>query len=245
MKYFPAFLLVLFSVIFTGCFEILEDLSLNANGSGKYSLTFDMNGIINDPFMKEMLLESVKSEGNLSLDGAGKVEMDSILYLKDDPQFAQFKGNKTFFETAKMHTVISEEKGEMFINFSFDFKEVGDIDSFYKSLNENKESQNMFAGFDQIVGGSGFVFKKKSLTRRPAPKNNTAPSDDMNSDDMEMLKMFMTDSKLKTTYSFPGKVKNSSIPNSVVNNKEVTVEIPLLDIMEGTAEMDGEIKFKN
>ncbi len=245
MKYFPAFLLLLYSTIFMGFFDVLEDISLNSNGSGNYSLTFDMDNIINDPFMKEMILESVKNEGNLPGGDGARVELDSTLYLKDDPQFAGLKDNRALWESAKIHTVISEDKGKMFVNFSFDFNEVGDIDTFFKKLNENKESQNMLSGFEQIMGGGAFVFKKKSLTRLPAPKSDQSQNEAMNSEDMAMLKMFMTEAKLKTTYNLPGSVKKSSIPNAVVNNKAVTVEIPLLDVMEGTAKMDGEIKFRN
>ena len=244
MKYVPAFLLVFFSVIFTGCFDILEEISFNNDGSGNYSLTFDMNDMINDPFMKEMMLESIKNDANLSPDEDGHLELDSMVYLKDDPQFAKFKNKRTMWESAKMHTLISEEKGKMFINFTFDFSEVGDIETFYKSLNENQESQNTFAGFDQVVGASTFAFKKKSLTRKAVAQSKQTTAD-MNSDDMAMLKMFMTDAHLKTTYRLPGKVKNSSIPNSQVDNNQVTVTTPLVDIMEGKANMEGEIKFKN
>ncbi len=245
MKYLPGFILIMFSIIFTGCFDILEDLSLNADGSGKYSITFDMDGIINDPMMKEMILESVKKDANLALGENEKIVIDSTVYMKDDPQFAKFKDNKALWETAKMHMVVNEETGKMFVNFGFDFDEVGDIDAFFKNLNDNSDSQNMFAGFDQIVSGSNFLFKKKSLTRMPATKSDDSIKDNFGEEDLAMLKMFMTDSNLKTTYSFPGAVKKSSIPNAVVNKNEVTVSIPLLDLMEGKAMMDGEIKFKN
>ncbi len=245
MKYFPTILLVFCSIIFTGCFDILEDLSINKDGSGKYSITFDMDGIINDPFMKEMLLESIKNEANIEMDKAEKIVIDSTVYMKDDPQFAKFKDNKAMWETARMHMVVNEETGKMFVKFGFDFEKVGDIDAFFKNINSNSESQNMFAGFDQIVSGSNFVFKKKRLTRLPAVKGDNSLKDNFKEDDMAMLKMFMTDSKLKTSYSFPGKVKKSSIPNSVINNNEVSIAIPLLDLLDGNAKMDGQISFKN
>lgn len=245
MKHFLPLLLVLYSVVFMGCFEVLEDISLNANGSGNYSLTFDMNDMFNDPFMKEMMMESLKNEGRLSSGDEGIMELDSTVYLKNDPQFAALKDNRALWESAKIHTVISEEKGEMFFNFSFDFDKVEDIQAFFKAFNEHKESQDMLSGFDQIMGGSDLVFKKKSLIRQPAPKKDGAQSDDMSSDDLAMMKMFMTDATLTTTYMLPGSVKKSSIPNSVVDKNKVTVATPLFDVMEGKAQLDGEIKFKN
>jgi len=245
MKFLPGFLLVFFSMIFTGCFDILEDISLNKDGTGKYSLTFDMDQIIKDPFMKGMLLEMVKKEVGLEMDDTEKYVIDSIIYLKDYPEFAKIKASKVLLETAKMHMVVNEEKGKMFINFGFDFNEVGDIGSFFKSINENGESQALFSGLDQIVNGSNFVYKKKSLTRLPAVKGEKSVKDNFEGEELTMLKMFMTNSNLKTTYKFPGKVKKSSIENSVINNNEVTIATPLLDLLDGKAKLDGEIKFKN
>ena len=242
MKHFPVLLLTLIAFIFTGCFDILEDISFKKDGSGTYLITFDMNQIINDPFMKEMLLESVKNDTDFK---GEKIAMDSVIYFKDDPQFASLKDKSTLWESAKMHMVINEEKGKMFVNFGFDFNEVSDIDAFFKALNKDSDAQNMFAGFDQIVGGSTFVYKKKTLTRLPFPESDQTLQDNLKEDEMAMLKMFMTESELKTSYSFPGKVKKSSIPNSVIDGNEVSVAVPLLDLMDGSAEMDGEIKFKN
>lgn len=245
MKFLPGFLLAFFAIIFTGCFDILEDISLNKNGSGSYKIVFDMDGIISDPFMKEMLLDAIKNDANIKVDDIGNLALDSTIYFRDDPQFAKYKDNKILWETAKMHMLVNEEKGKMFIDFGFDFNDVSDIASFFKSFNEGNEAQEMFAGFEQIVSGSTFVYKKKSLSRLPSTKGDNSITDNFKDEDMAMLKMFITNSKLKTSYHFPGKVKKSSIPNSVIENNEVTVAIPLLELMEGSAKMDGEIKFKN
>ena len=245
MKFLNCILLTLFSTVFTGCFDILEDISVNKDGTGIYSLTFDMDQIINDPLMKEMLLEAVKEEAGMEDNEAEKIRIDSIVYLKDEPEFAKFKDNKALWESAKMHLVVDEEKGKMFVNFGFNFSEVEDIDAFFQNLKEDEDSQALFSGFNQIVTGSNFVFKKKTLTRLPADKGDGKLSDNLKDDELMMMKMFMVDSKLKTSYRFPGKVKKSSIPNSVIENNEVKIAIPLLDLMEGKANMAGEIKFKN
>ena len=51
-------------LFFTSCFDILEEVHLQKNGSGKYLLTMDMSGIMSDPFMKEAIGEAMKSEGS-------------------------------------------------------------------------------------------------------------------------------------------------------------------------------------
>ena len=245
MKFLSGVLLFFFSIIFTGCFNILEDIDINKDGSGTYSLTFDMDGIIQDPMMKQMLLEAVQNEGGISMEEMENFVLDSTVYFRDDPKFAKYKDNEVLWETAKMHMVVNEGEGKMFINFGFDFNKVEDISTFFKSFNEDSDAQKMFAGFDQIVSGSSFVFKKKSLTRLPSSEGDSSLTEGINEDEMAMLKMFLADSKLKTSYNFPGKVKKSSIPNSVVDNDEVSVTISLMDLMEGNAKMDGQINFKN
>jgi hypothetical protein len=245
MKFLPGFILVFFATIFTGCFDILEDISVNKDGSGSYSLTFDMNEIMNDPFMKGMLLEMVKNEGSVDVGELENIAIDSTIYFREDPQFVKYKDNKTLWETAKMHMVVNEEKGKMFINFGFDYNNVEDIASFFKSFSESGDAQQMFAGFDQIVSGSTFVFKKKSLKRLPSSNNGDSLAANFNEEDLAMTKMFVANAKLKTSYHFPGRVKKSSIPNSVIENNKVSVDISLMDLMEGNAKMDGEIKFRN
>ena len=159
MKYFPSFLLLFFSIIFTGCFDILEDISINADGSGKYSITFDMDGIISDPFMKEMVLESIKKDANLAIGENEKIVIDSTVFMKDDPQFDKFKDNKALWETAKMHMVVNEETGKMFANFGFDFDEVGDIVSPAQGNRSQLQTGNppLGAGFQHfyLFGGKG------------------------------------------------------------------------------------------
>ena len=181
----------------------------------------------------------------MNVDDLKNFELDSTMYFKDDPQFAQFKDNKTIYESAKIHVVMSEKKSKLSANFSFDFEKVEDIDTFFKKVTDNKESKEMLGGFDQMFSGSLFAFKKKRLTRLPPVKEGTNLMENGKEEDMAMAKMVLANANLKTTYTFPGKVKKSSIPNSVIEKNQVKVTTPLLDFLEGKAKLDGEIRFKN
>ena len=60
MKYLSAFLLIAFSMVFTGCFDVIENIGINKNGSGTYEIALNMDKVIGDPFMKQMILEGTQ-----------------------------------------------------------------------------------------------------------------------------------------------------------------------------------------
>ncbi|MCB0568646.1 MAG: hypothetical protein KDC66_02735, partial [Phaeodactylibacter sp.] len=65
----------------TSCIETLEEIYLNKDGSGKYSLTLDMSELFANPMMKAMLDEAAK-EGAADA-GLNLGQMDTIIYLKE------------------------------------------------------------------------------------------------------------------------------------------------------------------
>ena len=48
----------------------------------------------------------------------------------------------------------------------------------------------------------------------------------------------------KTIYKMPGKVKQSTIPDAEIDGKTVTVEHPMLDVINQKVKIEGDIKFK-
>ena len=79
------FLVLILSVFtFQSCLDVLEEISLNKDGSGTYQLTFDMAGILSNGMMKEMLKESMENEDGGGLFGGG-MEVDTLIAFKDSP----------------------------------------------------------------------------------------------------------------------------------------------------------------
>ena len=62
MKYLSYLTCLILALLTTGCFEMLEDLYVNADGSGKYQITIDMSGMFSDPFMGEMMKQGLQEE---------------------------------------------------------------------------------------------------------------------------------------------------------------------------------------
>ena len=74
----------------------------------------------------------------------------------------------------------------------------------------------------------------------PSPKVDN----NLNDDELGMAKMFFSAASYKTVYHFPGKVKKATMSGAEIDGKTVTINNSFLDLMEGKAKMEGEIKFK-
>jgi hypothetical protein len=241
-------LLILLGGMFalSSCLDVLEELTINKDGTGKYSLTFDMSALFTDPFMKSIVDQAMEEEGGLS----GQImEIDSIISFKDAPDSVRQKfDNPEFWDKVVMRVTVSEKQEKMMTVMELNFEDIKDIEYFYDHLNELGDE----GGFSptSMMGGSSELFaaaprfklEKKKLTRLPST-SPPKPEDDENGEELEFLKMFMSGASYKTIYHLPAKVRKTTISKAEVKGNTVTVDIPYLDLMEGKAKMDGEIRF--
>ncbi len=230
-------------VLNTGCFDIVEEVFLNKDGSGKYLMTMDMSGLLKDSFMKGMFEESLKQEGGDQI--GALMEKDSIIYFKDLPEVAELSaGEKEILENLQMRLSMSEKKSEMLIKLQLDFKNVTDINKMSEVMSKIGADQQVSGGMpggNLMTGNNAsFSFKKGLLSRLPVKMSDAVKADE----NMEMMKMFLGDADYKTIYHLPGKVKKADIPGAVIEGNTVTVTNSLLDMMDGKAKIDGAIKFK-
>lgn len=228
----------------SSCINMLEELSLNKDGSGTYSITFDMSGLFSDPMMKGMMEEMLQSEEGLKLGKGLSEEMDTVIRFSDMPADARQKLDRPeFWEKVAMHIVMSETKKKMETKLSLEFSSAEDIAYFYKNLDKlslDEESGMTGGGMSEFMPAAGlFKVAKRKLQRLPAPKVKNM----VNEEEMAMVKMFFATATYKTVYHLPGKVKKTSIPGARVDGKMVTVSNSFLEVMDGKAVMDGEIKF--
>lgn len=232
----------------SSCINMVEEMYLNRDGSGKYTLTFDMSGLFSDPFMKGMMEESLKGEEKPGLFGFKEgedMELDTVIYFKDMPAEEKQKLDRPdFWNKVVMRMTMSESQKKFVTTLELDFDDVGDIDYFYKNLDKlgnNSQLGGELMGPGGFLGGGAlFELKKKRLTRLSTEK----PENLMKGDEMEFVKMFFGSSSYKTIYHLPGKVKKVTLKGAEVNGKTVTVNTPFLELIEGKANQEGEIKFK-
>lgn len=227
------------TLLFSSCFDIVEEIFLNKNGNHKYSLTFDMNELISDPFLKDAVLESLRKEPGMKVDNQGRLAVDSTNYLRDDLKFKQSKISQTVRESAKLRMVINEEKEEMMFRIDFDFEDVSEIAEFFESVKQDDDMGKALGEPNLFVFGGNYKMGKKNLERLPTPKNELGKQDGM-----DMIKMMMSEATYTTNYYLPGKVKKSNFKNSKFESNIVTVIHSLVDVMENKVDLTGEIKFK-
>lgn len=241
-------LLVTSSLFFlTGCLEVLEDVYLNADGSGKYQITMDMSKLFSDPMLKSIIDEQAKKEAGADMDAP--LEMDSIMYFRDAPEFNQLNAeDQSLIKDVAIKMNASESEEEMIIQMVFPFKTLDDFAKMGKvmeKLDINKEgggAAGMMGNGMFGTQGAQFALNKRMLSRLPMPDASKLLGQD--EDNLAMMKMFFEGASYTTVYHLPGKVKKTNIPNATVDGKMVTVENNFLDILEGKAKIAGDIKFK-
>ena len=246
------FLLGFCLLFFSSCIDILEELHLNKDGSGKYAVTMDMSALMEFGNMKDMLNQMGGEEGEVAPvpDDDEPIEMDTLMYFKDAPDSVKQKlSDPKLAEKAFIKMQMSDANKKMIMTFGIDFEKVSDIDHFLKNIDklqgDNPASGmlgNGGGGFFPNTGAANlFKYGKKYLERLPIPKPD---SEELSDEDMQMMQMMFADANYTTIYHFPGKVKKTTIPNAVVDGKTLSLSVPLMDVMEGKAKMEGITKFK-
>ena len=124
-------ILFLFSALLTlsSCLNLIEELALEKDGSGKYAITFDMSSMFSDPMMKGLIEETIRQQSGTMPNLFA--EMDTVVYFKDAPEVQKLlKERPGFWENVRMKMKVSEARKEMVATLQMDFKELSDIDYF-------------------------------------------------------------------------------------------------------------------
>lgn len=236
-------LLVLIALTFSlsSCFHIVEELRLNKDGSGTYSLTFDLGELFGNPMLKEIMEEN----GETGLPALGE-RVDTLIKFTDlSPEQRNQLDRPAFWDKVELRIFANEEAGEMTSTLTLDFDDLSDITYFYKNLDKFQVS-----GSDMAEGLSGagnflsngplFELKGNKFSRIPV-KQEPSFSDP---EEAEFAKLFFASGTYTSIYHLPGKVTKVSRPQAVVDGRQVTLQYPLLDIMNAEALMDCDIRFK-
>lgn len=248
MKKVSILLLVASTLLLQGCFNVIEEIRLNRNGSGTYQITYDMSELLANPMLKEMLKQSSEEEegegaNDLSSFFSGdNMEKDTLIALKDSPM-TQGKDIPEVLNTATMALRISESKELFETVMKFEFKDVSDIDDFFKAMSELSEDDDGGMGMGGMMPTSGlYETQRRQIIRKPM--NVDAMVDGMGGAEMmDMMKMMLAGATYKTVYYLPKRVKKTDIEGAKVVGKQVTVTRDYLDIIEGKSNLAGMIKY--
>lgn len=250
MKFYVYLLVGALSLSLTSCLDIIEEVYLNADGSGRYLITMDMSGLFSDPMMKDVFAESLKEQT-----GGGELEIDSSFAftdLEDMPESLSAADRELIKRvTGKMQFSQSKEKGMIVIELPF--KKVEEINRFTELMSQMGKDEEESGIMSGMFGGPGGLTSSKTnyaldgRTFKRTSNADAAALDALADDEsMQMMKFLMADATYTSIYHFPGKVRKIEIDDAeaVVENNTVTVEMPFLEMMEKKKLPDVQVKFK-
>jgi len=143
MKPLKLYLLIAFTFLFTGCFEVHEEIVLNKNGSGTLSMKTDMSKLM------EMLSSFMPEEELKKSEFAGA--KDTTMYMKDMMDNAQdmTPEKKALLQDGSIHLKMNMTEKVFNLDMAFPFKKPDDIGKIYETLGETG------GGMGQLLKGMG------------------------------------------------------------------------------------------
>jgi len=247
MKARTLLIAILVSFLLASCIDMTEELFLTKKGSGKYTITMDLSGIM------DMAVDTPTEEDFGGLFGEGEdMEMDTLINFYDDIKAEQKQNlsNPEILKKGFMQIKMNEAEKVALMSFIVEFDKLSDINEFFNVLAEtnSEEEKESLGGLGNMLGiseGFGdkdlFSLSKRVLTRTGTPEQY---SELLKGEDGEFTKMMFKGAKYTTIYHLPGRVKSTTIPNAVVKGKTITIENDFLDIVEEKVALDGQVKFK-
>lgn len=233
----------------------VEEIYLNNNGSGKYQFEMDLSP----------LMASLKSFGNgLGGDSTKTDKLNKITKMKKDTSFTaygiipdslrHFVTKPELLKKFKIDIKSNDEKNEFVTTVKIDYKNVADISETYreffsvfaKSTKNDPKLKKFQDAFKNFSGGE-WRWEKGILSKT----SYKMPTDELDAMDpkekeqsMAMAKMILAGTKHKLVIHLPKKAKNVSDKNAIVEGKTITIETPILDMLEKKEFPELRIKYK-
>ncbi|MEM7374326.1 MAG: hypothetical protein AAF587_37375 [Bacteroidota bacterium] len=212
----------------TSCLDIKEKITLKRNGSGTYSIKVDMEE------MMSML------QGFMSQDETGELNIFDTMDSTLREQVIQLRSVPGL-------TNVSHQSENFTFRISYDFDKV-------ETLNEALSSGGSLGGNmggllpENIETGPAYHWTRKSFERRQESIQDffEESDDDEMASMMSMAKMMMAEATYQIVYDMPGRVKKMTNSEAKLSSdkKTVSLDLALLDILEGNAELGNKITFK-
>lgn len=247
MKFIKLLSALFFIFSLTSC-TFTENIYINGDGSGKYSL--DMDG---SAFMSMMPSDSLKTEKNIdsvfSFRELFAAKKDSIAKLPKEEQ-EQLKKMENF----KMRMKMNFESKQFLFSMNTDFKNVGELQDAMSNMNSLQSMNKDKAKANPLAPSDGFANNNSSLKysydgkkfSRKAIIDKKALQYIKNDSLADTYKMIYESSKYVIKYHFPKAVKK--VTNSTAlfseDRKTITIEYPFNEYMDNPDKLNFEVEFQ-
>ena len=207
------------AIFFTSCFEIVEDVKVNDNGSGKMLVTLNLSE------SKETLKESMDAGEINGMTLPGEKELN--LYLKQIEQIIESVDGMS-------NAAADANFNEFIFTFAADFTSVQAM-----NLAVNKLTKELSKGMISI--DNKYEYANGQFTRSFGSIINAADYEKL-----PMMQRFVLESaRMVSIYTFSKPVKKLSNQNAKLSagKKVVKFESTLSDIAKGTKSVENTISF--
>ncbi|NJN35014.1 MAG: hypothetical protein HC817_12925 [Saprospiraceae bacterium] len=217
MKKLFSALFALFTLSFTACFDITEEITVAKNGSGQYVNIIDASKLA-----EQMTLFA-------AFDTTGEM-IPRMKYSLDSTFSTTWDGYRT---VAGINNVKVDTSTPYVYKLTMDFK---DMTALNAALNKGKTTEAQDA----------YIWEKGKLTRKDLALNLGELGAEMGDESQkEMLKGFLKDMSYKIIFHLPESIKKSSNEAATVSadKKTVTMDMNMLDIMDKKVKLGNEITY--
>ena len=250
-RFFQKIMLLISMLLLVSC-NFTENIDIQENGSGKYSVEVDASGLLamgGDKMSEKMGLNGDKKvlDSVISFRTIFEQKKDSIAKLSPEKQ-AALKG----LENTVMHLRMDPEKKEFLIAMNSTFVKVTELQDLMegftvlqdlKKTNTTETTKSPFGGaFGNNNTKLRFSYNGKTFSRTvELLKEKTEAVDSLG-----MSKMLFASSSYTLKYHFPKPIKSVSNPEALFSDdrKTVTVRYPFAEYMENPEKLNLNVVFE-
>lgn len=220
--------------------QFQETMIINADGTGRMSLSMDLSEMM--AFSGEMGGDStfVKMDTIISLKSFLEEKKDSIAQLSEEEQ-ARLKR----LENYNMRMEADPEKNYMIVDIFTRFKNVSEANELMKGFeqtsnlipgNENDSGTSQSSGPDII--GVNYSFENGVFSRDAFIKDEKLHASQM--DSLKQAEAFLSSINYKIKYTFPKRIKSSSIEDATysLNGRTIEFERKFIDYFKNPDTLD-------
>jgi hypothetical protein len=233
----------------TSC-TFTENIYVNDNGSGKFSVNMDGSALMEmagDQIGSQMGADAKKDiDSTFTFKQLFEEKKDSIAKLSPETQ-KELKKLENFVVDTKM----SSAKKQFLMTLSTDFKNVNELQDILQTMGtlqklEGGASANpMGSGFGDNNSKLSYTYDGKKFTRKAVidEQKRAAKAKDSAAD---MSKMIFASSNYILKYHFPKKIKKVSNPNALFSDdrKSITIQYTFTDYMENPDKLNFDVEFE-
>lgn len=252
-------LLILFSA--SGCFDVVDETSINENGSGTLVTSSDMSRMIS-------LLKNMGSSSQEMKD-IDKVKKDTVIYMKDlmDSLTGLTDVQKKLIEKGTMHILMNFEEEKFSFSFSIPFSKPADILVINNSLKKSKMDiiskqmdkvlpgdsgegdENMSSGKNDGTPDLGdyfnYVSENGKLARSINKEKYATIENDKALKSLQELGQMGMPVNFKTIVNLPKPAKKAEGKGIMLSDdrKKITIEGTLDDFFEDASKFEYNIEY--